>query len=98
MNHYTPLRRANSHDWYFTSPLGVHEDSLNLTLCQEMIRKVRARHEERARGEGFEAETLRTYFENEQPEEEETPIPDREYDFARDQEIIEEYEATKRHP
>lgn len=92
--HYTPFRDERN-DWYFTSPIGKHEASLNRELCEEMIAKVRARHIERARREGFEAEILRTYFEGESEQTEE-PIPDREYDFARDQEIIADHEATKR--
>jgi hypothetical protein len=65
--HYTPRERP-SHYWFFTSPIGVHEDCFDEALCKEMAEKVKARHIERARGEGFEAESLRRHFERHEPE------------------------------
>lgn len=86
--HYTPaLRPAGT--WYFTSPLGTHEDCMNRELCEEMAEKIDAEHRRRSEGAGAEAGILADYFGREE-------FPDHAYDSWKDQEIIAECEATKR--
>lgn len=86
--HYTPAMRPSGF-WYFTSPLGTHEGCITRKLCEDMAEKMEERHRDRSEGAGAEAGILSDYFGREE-------FPDHAYDFARDQEIIADYEATKR--
>jgi len=66
--HY--ISRENpDHSWGFTSPIGTHGNFASKSLCTDVARKTRKRHEATSEEHGSLAKILRDYFQPEpQPE------------------------------
>lgn len=64
--HYTPRERPNG-AWYFTSPMGLHEDMGSREIAENFAGRIRERHIEKAAGSGAEAEILRAHFDRHEP-------------------------------
>lgn len=64
MTHYTsfPIPGAM---WAFTSPVGRHGDFASKSLCTDVARKTRKKHEEMSEQDGAFNKILRDYFDPE---------------------------------